>query len=100
MDCNNYSYTNSSFANDGCETIAEYNADNGYIEFTLEQWSSNRKQKVYCIVGYMADLENADICETIPADFSEGWETARHAFAKAAQLFNKFVPESAQVPTF
>lgn len=100
MDCNNYSYTNSSFANDDCQTIAEYQTDSGYIDFTLEQWSSNRKQKVYCIVGYMAELENPDICESFTADFSQGWETARHAYAKAAQFYNSYVPEAEQIPTF
>ena len=100
MDCNNYSYTGKGFASDDCETIAEYNACNGYIDFTLEQWSSDRTKKVYCIMGFMADFENSDICETIPADFSEGWETARHAYTKAARLYNSFVPEAEQIPTF
>ena len=100
MDCNNYSYTATGFLNDG-GTIASYNGDAGYIDFTLEQWGANPNVKQYVVVGFvLTDHENIDICEDFTADFSGGWETARHAYAKAAALYNRYVPDDEAIPTF
>ena len=99
MDCNNYSYTTTGFLNGG-ETIAEYRSDAGYIDFTLEQWGTNPNIKKYVVSGFMVTDECIDISEDFTADFTEGWETARYAYAKAATLYNRYVPESEAIPTF
>lgn len=99
MDCNNYSYTAAGFLDDG-ETIASYRSDAGYIDFTLEQWGTNPNIKQYVVSGFIAKDECIDISEDFTADFTEGWETARYAYAKAAALYNRYVPESEAIPTF
>lgn len=99
MDCNNYSYTSAGFTDDG-GTWSEYNADDGYITLSLEQWGTNPNIKKYVVSGFMAKGECIDISEDFTADFTEGWETARHAYAKAAALYNRYVPKSEAIPTF
>ena len=47
------------------------------------------------VYQYTGDLE---LYKEIPADISRGWETMRTAYAEAANLYNKYVPES--IPTF
>ena len=99
MDFNNYSHTAAGFLDDG-ETIASYNGDAGYIDFTLEQWGTNPKIKQYVVSGFIVKDKCIDISEDFTADFTQGWETARHAYAKAATLYNRYVPEDEAIPTF
>ena len=99
MDCNNYSHTAAGFLNGG-ETIASYRSDAGYIDFTLEQWGTNPNVKKYVVSGFIVKDECINICEDFTADFTQGWETARYAYAKAAALYNRYVPESETIPTF
>lgn len=98
MDCNNYSNAPGMLGNGRIE--AEYKDPYNYICVRLEQWGSNPKKKVYTVSGLFIDPELTEICEAFTADFSQGWETARHAYKKAIQLYNKYVPDIAKLPTF
>lgn len=96
MDVNNYSYA-PTMGEEKERIFDSYEDENGYYKITLEQWSCDRKKPDFVVyaTAYNGDF---DICENFTTDISRGWETMRKAYAKAAQLFNKYCPEP--IPLF
>ena len=101
MDCNNYSYTMDFDVDNRTEAEFIDYADFGYITLSLEQWGTDRNKLQYVISGYcLINGKYEDISENYPADNTRGWETLRHAYARAAKRYNEIVPESQMIPLF
>ena len=54
----------------------------------------------FCTDGFYYILSDEDDSFYFKADTSLGWETMRHAYAMAAQAFNRLVPENDVIPCF
>lgn len=79
--------------------FAEYEDIDGYGKITLEQWGSDPDKKLFVvyIFHYNGDLE---VSESFPVDCSEGWETMRHSYRKAAMLYNTYMTDDNIIPCF
>jgi len=99
MDINNYSYTAPGFGVDDVRTVEEITEleGRGYLRLSLEQWGTDRNKLNYVLSGYWFGV---DIDAVISADNSEGWETLRHSYEKAARLYNSLVDDSEVIPLF
>ena len=103
MDCMSYSYAPHMLDEDS-QTYANYESnDFGYINITLEQWGSDPDIRHFVVSGFCKDKETDEynnISEDFITDVSQGWETMRSSFAKAARVYNRFAPDEECIPLF
>lgn len=90
MDCNNYSYVNHSVKS--AEIARYYGDDRIIIIERVINYFGEMFYTVYDILG--------DFVEEFYIDHSEGWETERHAYEKAARCYNSLVPDNECITLF
>lgn len=101
MDCNNYSYA-PSMARDDESVFASYRRELDEMTLALEQWGTGRNKSQFVIsgLGFFGTDDFLDISENIPCDCSGGWDTMKSSYVKAAEIFNKYVPEDERIALF
>lgn len=90
MDINNYSYISDT---NKIVNIAKSNDDMIYFD---RDYSYLFQETCYIVQNVLID----DSFKVFPVDTSEGWNTERIAYGKAAEYFNSLVSESESIPLF